>query len=426
MVIVLLLITFIIGTGSFGFFSYITGINISTPVGTFEIGQILLVIALLTCFLKRKRRKINIKGTVLFPLIFFIFLIILQFFRGLLGGLGLQLSLRGIKGIYMFFYIFPLIILIKNRSQLQRFINYILLIGFISALVAIYQFLTGATLGASQARIFSGGFGRVYHPGAQLMAFCFFISLSHFLVFGLQKKNNWMYVIAPLYIIGVITTLHRSLIGMTIICSATMILIYLFYEGRIRSTWKPIFVSLISIFVLSYFLQKSGFGVEQLLLRGRSAIIEVKYFEGNYAGRWEILLDTFSRIIKESPLIGVGYKHESVANVLGTYYITNDSAYNNLFVLFGLIGLTIWFILLYKIFSISISKYKSTLKSSEDKALYLAISVMPLFYIVIGFFGAIFTYTANLTTLITIIGILYLLNYFQMHKRIGVNTNEFT
>ena len=422
--IVLLLIIFIVGTGSFGFFSTITGINISTPMGTFEIGQILLIIAFLTCFLKRKRRRINIRGTILFPLIFFVFLIILQFFRGFLGGLGLQLSLRGIKGIYMFFYIFPLIILIKNRSQLQRFINYILLIGLISSLAAIYQFLTGSTLGVSQARLF-GGFSRIYHPGAVLMAICFFISLSHFLVFGLQKKNIWMYVFAPFYIIGILTTLHRSLIGTTIICSAIMIIIYLFYERKIKSIWKPIFGSLILILVLSYFFQKSGFGVERLLLRGESAIMEIKYFQGNYAGRWEIFNDTFLRIIKDSPLIGVGYKHESVANILGTYYITNDNTYSNILVLFGLIGLIVWLILIYKIAILSIKTYKSTSKSS-DKALYLSILVMPLFFIAIGFFGALIIYSANLTTLITIIGILYLLKYFQMHTMIGVNTNEFT
>jgi len=87
--------------------------------------------------------------------------------------------------------------------------------------------------------------------------------------------------------------------------------------------------------------------------------------------------------------------------------------------------LIVWLILIYKIAILSIKTYKSTSKSS-DKALYLSILVMPLFFIAIGFFGALIIYSANLTTLITIIGILYLLKYFQMHTMIGVNTNEFT
>ncbi len=419
MVFVLLLIIFIVGTGGFGFFSYIEGFNISTPVGTLEIGQILVIIALLICFLKRKRRRINIRGTILFPLIFFVYLIILQFFRGVLTGLSLQLSLRGIKRIYMFLYIFPLIILIKNRTQLQKFINCILLIGLISAFVAIYQFSTGSSLGASSVSSFEG-FSRVYHPGGVLMAFCFFISLSHLLIFGIQKKYNWMYIISIFYIIGIITTLHRNLIGSTVICSAVMIIIYLFYERKIRSIWKPIFGAIIIIFALNYFLQKSGFGMEQLFLRAQTAITDIKYFEGTYAFRSELLIDTFSRIIKESPFIGVGFNYGSVANIFGTYYITNDNTYNNILVMFGLIGLVIWFFLLYKIANISINKYKVIIKS-PDKALYLAILTMPLFLLIVGFFSAIIIYSANLTILITLIAILYLLDYFQMHARIGVN-----
>jgi len=421
--VLLLLIVFILGTEGFGFSSTTLGINISTPIGTIEIGQILLIIVLLICFIRSKRRKINIKESVLFPIIFLILFIFFQFFRNIAAGLNVQLALRGIKRIYMIFYIFPLIILIKNRSQLQKFINYILLIGFISALVAIYQFLLGTSFGASKAAGIGGGFSRIYHPGAVLMAFCFFISLSHFLIFGIRKKYYWMYVLIPFYLIGVIVTLHRNLIGATLFTIVLIIAVELLSKGKINLLWKPIFGGIILFLILSNILQKSGFGMEQLLLRGRSAIIEIKYFEGNYAGRWEILSDTFSRIIKESPLIGKGYQYEYVANILGTYYITNDSTYSNILVLFGLIGIIVWLILMYKIAILSLRMYINTLKLS-DKALYLTILVMPIFFTIIGFFSAIIIYSANLTVLITIIGILYLLIYFQKQPQIVVNTIE--
>ena len=418
--ILLLLVIFILGTKGFGLLGYKAASVISTPIGTLELNQILLIAAFVICFLNSKRRRINVRDSILFPLFFLILFVLFQFFRNYIEGLDLQLAMRGIKRIYMIFYIFPLIILIKSRSQLQTFINYILLIGLLSSLVSIYQFITGTTFGISTASVFTRGFSRIYHPGAVLIVFCFFISLSHFLTFGIKKRYNWMYVIIPFYIIGILTTLHRSLIGTTIICSVIMIFLYLFYVKKIKSIWKTILGSLILILALNYFFHMIGFGVEPLLLRGESAVMEIKYFEGNYADRWEILINTFSRIMIESPLIGVGYKYKSDANVLVTFYLTNDSTYNNILVMFGLIGFIVWFILLYKIAIISKSNYKSILKLS-DKALYLAILVMPLFFIVIGLFNSLFTYSANLTVVITIIGILYLLNYFQMQTQAGAN-----
>ena len=173
---------------------------------------------------------------------------------------------------------------------------------------------------------------------------------------------------------------------------------------------------------MNYFLQKSGFGVDRLFLRAESAIMEIKYFEGNYAFRWEFLNDTFSRIIKESPLIGVGFQDKST-NDRYTYNLTNDNTYNNILIMFGLSGIVLWLVIMYRIANTSYRNYKIT-SGLFEKSLCLVTLIMPLFFIVIGFFNALIIYAPNCVIWTTIIGLLYLIKLFNLQEQNNIKTNE--
>jgi hypothetical protein len=413
----LLIIIFIIATGTFGLMKNIKMISISTMMGTFEIGQILLLIALLLAFLKPYKKKIDPGDKILLPLFLFILFIFFQVIRNFIQGTNPQYILRGVKTIYMFFYIFPIIIFIKNKSELNKIIHIIIFIGFVSATVAIFQFITGTTLEASDSRSFVGGFSRIYHPGAILMAFCFLLSISHFLIFGVNRKFYFIYLQIPILFLGILTTLARSLIGMVICCSVLLVLFYLLHERKLFVFQKVLLLSLLIIIGFYYFSKKSGFGIENLKLRADSAISDISYFSGNLYGRYLFILNSFEAIIRTSPIYGKGFDIKYGSSILNPFSFNCDATYNNVLLLFGVSGILLLLFLFYRIVKLSIIGYKRSINNSNFKAIYLTLQVMPIFFIVNGFFNALIISSWNLTVLITIIGILFLLRYFEETER---------
>ena len=418
----LLLIIFTLATGTFGLFRNISWLFIHTPVGTFEIGQILLIIALLICFFKRRKRRINIKDHIILPYILLLLLILFQAFRNIFEGMDIQLVLRGIKSMYMLFFLLPFIILIKNKKQLNQFIKFIILIGFICALVAIFQFITGKSVGISEAREYSYGFKRIYHPGGVLMAFCFFICLSNFLHFKLRRGFIY-FIIAPILMIAILTTLHRSLIGITLMISFLLYLSYLFYNEKTHTLLKSLLLILPLLIICFYFIQKSGFGLEALIERGNSAISDIRYNEGSFHFRMLLLVNTFNAVINKSPLFGVGFNYSPKGFVWNPFSLTWDNMYVNLLLIFGLIGLVFLLILFINISKTSLKMYKSSM-DLQDKAIYLALFSLPILCFLIGFFSQFFSSSTNLPVLISGIGILYLMKLFQEQKLLQSKLNS--
>ena len=413
---ILLLILFLLGTNFFGFLPSIEGIIIS-KVGTLNLGHVILIFGFIISLIHWKPQRINIKDPLFSILLILLLIIFFQSLRGIFEGVGVKIIIREFKRIYMFFYIIPLIMIIKNKSQLQKFIDILLFFGFINSLVMIFQFITGTALVYSNVTVSSSGLYRIYHCNAFFVAMCLFVAISYSINIKGQKEFLKK-IFIPFYIIGILTTFHRSLI---IGCMIGIIFIVsINYLKKRKIKFKYIVFILIIIISSFFFLTKIGIG-KAINLRMSSGIEDMKYFEGTFSQRLLLLGFKFETIITESPLLGIGFRYnpDLSADRYDPYALSADESYGNIFVFSGFIGLIVLIIWYYLIIKISLKMYNNSYYI-YDRAIYLGIFSFPILYFIMGFFSRIFFFTPNLTILITATAILYLLNYFNKSENYAI------
>ena len=332
--IYLLTIIIIFGTECFGFGGDTEVIRL-TGVGNLNFGHILIIIAYILSFIKWKPKRIQIKDSILLPLFLLILLIFFQAGRNLIiDGIGFKSIIGELKTLYMLFFIVPLIMLIKNKNELYKFINILLILGVINSLICIYQFITATILPFSKVELFKG-FYRVYHPNAFFIAICVFISFSFYLNFGIKRVYLWKYLFIPIYILAILTTLHRSLIIISFIGIVTIFSIYTLSKSTIRVVVKQLTFFILLLIIIIYSLNIIGLGSEPLSYRLGTSYEDTRYFGGTVEKRYIQLLYQLSSI-RGNYLLGLGFQYNP--EISDSYYdpmaLCADIMYGNIMLFF--------------------------------------------------------------------------------------------
>jgi hypothetical protein len=423
--IILLSLIFILGTKCFGFTHNIEALKIP-GLGVLNLGHILMIIAYTFTFLKWDSKRLKISDPILLPLLIIFLLALFQSTRNIiLDGVTVVEIIRELKRLYLFFYILPLIMLIKNKSQLRSFITILLIVGFVSSLVSIFQFFTGTTLYCSKVIPFAAGFYRVYHPNATFIGICLLVSIS-FSLFDMRIKGSYWVFFMPFYIIGVIVSFHRSLI---ISCFVGLLIIFVInasVEKNIKLFIKLFFVGLISVSTLFYFFDKAGLGLDPLISRINTSFSDVKRGEGTVYTRYLKVMFQASAINDRTEVfIGKGflYNPEFMDVDFDPLALSSDIMYGNIYIFLGASGLLVLMLFYYNIFRTSYTLYKY----SDDiyaKKIYLAFIPVSVIYFLIGFFSCVVFYPPILLCLLTFAGILCLLKYFDKSAKFLSENNR--
>ena len=304
--------------------------------------------------------------------------------------------------------------------MLMSFLNLVLLVGFVGTLVAIYQSITGTSFIGSRAIYMGGGFSRVYHPNIVLIVFCTVYCASLYVTMGLHRKLFWKYLLIPIYLFGIVVTFHRSIIGLTVFSIVLVLIFHSVIRRRQKSAGRIVILALVALVLISvvFWSNVSSTNLGSLLLmRAETAVSELQYNEGSFAGRMLLIGRTLLPVMNTSPFIGFGFNYNNDLSArFDPFALTIDAEYGNMFLMFGLVGFILFGWLYFRTTKYAILVYRSS-DSSEMRALALAIIPMPFFFVIIGFFSSILTYLPTLTTFVLILALLNLLVRFAEEDR---------
>jgi hypothetical protein len=367
-------------------------------------------------FIKKKYLSLKFSEPIVLPITVLIIFLAFQGIRNYIEGIDIKDILAGLNSLLLISFFFLITFYVDTKEKLENFIEFILLCGFLSSLVALYQYFTNSILSGSNV-VMTAITNRVYHPGGTLMTVCLFILTSAYLVKGSVKKINFHLFYVPFYIVGIATTLHRSLITLSVF---GLLIIYIIHLLSSKFSFKRLAISVSILAVFGYFLSSTNL-FDIIIFRLSSGQNEMQRNEGNYAYRFLIINNTFYAIGKESPAFGRGFNYNSdMSKTFDPFAISADADYGNFVLVFGFSGLIFLALIYIQMLYIGIKSFLRS-KLLFDKAIFLAMIPVPILFIGLGFFSQIFFYTPNLILLIFCAGILYQVN--NLNKKVYDSKN---
>lgn len=418
----LLYLVFFIEIGGLGFINPHTTFAIYTSFGKFQIGLILLIVIYITIFLSnRKVLKLYRNWIYLLVLVLHI-LIIFQFTRGYISGVSLRTLFYALSIQKMFFYFIPFVVVIKTETEINRFINYMLVLGILSSVIALVQFNYGFWMPSSGVRYFGYGFYRVYHPGALLIAFSILYIEAKLLLDDRNSRKFYLYVILTLLSVGLITTFHRNLFVGVVLSSSVLY----FYASRISNNIKNN-ISLIlkilftsgTVIVATYILlEYTGLGVSVIVDRFSSGVDDITNTSGTFNTRIEILMNAIDELRSISLLLGNGFN--IAYNPSSALFLTYDNTYANIFILYGYLGIILFSLLLISYLSTVVKLFVRTINNIIKISLLTTMSTM-ICIVISSFFSANIVYSPNLSIFVVLMGIIF---FYQNKQQMISQANK--
>jgi len=418
----LLYLVFFIEIGGLGFINPHTTFAIYTSFGKFQIGLILLIVIYITIFLSnRKVLKLYRNWIYLLVLVLHI-LIIFQFTRGYISGVSLRTLFYALSIQKMFFYFIPFVVVIKTETEINRFINYMLVLGILSSVIALVQFNYGFWMPSSGVRYFGYGFYRVYHPGALLIAFSILYIEAKLLLDDRNSRKFYLYVILTLLSAGLITTFHRNLFVGVVLSSSVLY----FYASRISNNIKNN-ISLIlkilftsgTVIVATYILlEYTGLGVSVIVDRFSSGVDDITNTSGTFNTRIEILMNAIDELRSISLLLGNGFN--IAYNPSSALFLTYDNTYANIFILYGYLGIILFSLLLISYLSTVVKLFVRTINNIIKISLLTTMSTM-ICIVISSFFSANIVYSPNLSIFVVLMGIIF---FYQNKQQMISQANK--
>jgi len=418
----LLYLVFFIEIGGLGFINPHTTFAIYTSFGKFQIGLILLIVIYITIFLSnRKVLKLYRNWIYLLVLVLHI-LIIFQFTRGYISGVSLRTLFYALSIQKMFFYFIPFVVVIKTETEINRFINYMLVLGILSSVIALVQFNYGFWMPSSGVRYFGYGFYRVYHPGALLIAFSILYIEAKLLLDDRNSRKFYLYVILTLLSVGLITTFHRNLFVGVVLSSSVLY----FYASRISNNIKNN-ISLIlkilftsgTVIVATYILlEYTGLGVSVIVDRFSSGVDDITNTSGTFNTRIEILMNAIDELRSISLLLGNGFN--IAYNPSSALFLTYDNTFANIFILYGYLGIILFSLLLISYLSTVVKLFVRTINNIIKISLLTTMSTM-ICIVISSFFSANIVYSPNLSIFVVLMGIIF---FYQNKQQMISQANK--
>lgn len=339
-------------------------------LGSLWISDILLIIVFFASFYwKEKNKDIFEIKSIIILLAYFILLAIYNF----ITGFPIQNILNGFRGVAYFFYIVPVINIVRTSQELKIFFQISLFYILLSSLMIILGFFHIIKLegiySATLTDIF--GYGNVvrYYPAAEYFIDFFVYVLFAVFLLKVAKVDKIYYSISLITIIfGVIITFTRSTYILTLLA-------FIVISFSIKKSMKGAAINLISLIVIFYFFTFFSStdvygGIIRLVLGGQETIRG----QGNIVARAEILAIKFNTILNDSPIIGRGFdwglysRFQNIDfNPIGR---SNHNGYASLFVIGGFLGIFLFIYNLIRVHLKGIELFK-IIKDDFMKALLI-------------------------------------------------------
>ncbi|MBI5542153.1 MAG: O-antigen ligase family protein [Bacteroidia bacterium] len=418
----ILLITLFIVTGglkTFGIAWY--WLSLRTPFFNVTDSLVLIIYLLFISYFIKKKKIVIFKGFLL-PYVLIIGLLFVEIIRGILfQGIGIGLIAQRLIPIYTIVLFFPMIKLINDESDIKYFMNTLYWIAFIASSVYLYQFITGADFEASGGAADYEGIRRINNPGIFIVAPMTILGLSEIISKPATNKMLYKYFVVILSLVVCILTLSRGFIFGLFISYSLILYIHLKQTRRLSMLFNyALLLSIIGFSVLTIFTA-IGFNSSVFSNRMLSGYNDISKNEGTFATRYQMFSDKMGVLLSEVPVFGVGlnyndYNSEEVISVVynDPYALNGDSTWQNVILVFGLIGVYLFFLIYIKIYKTGIKIYKSA-KSISAKSYALGFAIMPVFFFFHGFSSSYFS-VQGLMLLNIVIALLYLLNEIELKE----------
>ena len=403
----LLVLIFFVEIGGFGFINPHNTLSITTGVGKFQIGLILLSLAYIILILKNIQQKKIKKNTATLFIMLLYLLFMMQFLRGFITGVTPRTLFYALSIQKMIFFTLPFIMTFKSSKDIKVVIKLILFASIISSLVALMQFYTGQWLPSSGVRYLAYGFYRVYHPSALLIAFSIIYVEAKILMHGEKINKISYFALLIILSLGLMTTFHRNyLVGVAIASISIYTFSLRMRPGVVYTIFvvpKIILVILFAGATIYYLLELTGIGVGTLISRFTDGYTDISAMSGTYSTRHEIFINAYETVSKINPIIGNGF---NISYDPSSYtFLTYDNTIANIFILYGYVGFIIVAIILYQLFSTSMGLFKN---ATEHHYQILSATVYSFFLCVLAttYFSSNIVYSPNLTVIIVVVGLL--------------------
>lgn len=318
-----------------------------------------LVLSLCIPFLYKPRFFFNRKNIMGLPakLVFLLLpLIVLQSFIILLFSNEVTLTeiLTNLVKMKYVVYYFIFVYLLSRPNGISIGINSMIASALIASLIVFYFVLSGHTTEAIKLSTsdISGREFRIILPSAMLISFGFFYFFSI-----LKLKKNFLVIIGIILTFGAaLLQMHRSVIIALIL--TTVFALFKLYGIKGRNILYIIAVIGIIAFGITIVFKTTEYSIDKIILSFFNTAEEIKSKTGNFGVRFYLPINSFKHVLNNYLILGVGLNWETINNVtsyisMDKYYATPtyDSAFNNIIVVYGLVGILVYVFLFKRLFS---------------------------------------------------------------------------
>ena len=372
------------------FFAYFEGFGLRTnswgglgheSLGLFGVIQLsFLVLSLLLVVTKSYRHNFNNRSSISksVKLIFFLIVVIAiqsvfqSFDKNNPSLAELLQNLIKFKNIYIYFIF---VYLLNQKNGLTIAFNSINLAAIISCVIVVYIYLfkfeqatTNILISNDVTRSF-----RIIMPTAMLISFSFFYYLTKYFT---QKKLRYA-IIALITFCIVFMQMHRTVIISLIIVTLFAVLVLLTFN--IKQILRISLIIFMFIFTISFVFNFINYDTSVIGIAMLDTSDEIQNIEGNFGVRVMLPINSIKHVISNYLIIGVGLNWEELKDFesyvsLTKYYATPtfDSGYNNIIVIFGLTGLTVFLILFRRLFT----QINNIIKSQKGERKIIAYTLL--------------------------------------------------
>ena len=351
------------------FFTYFEGFGLRTSswgglgynsLGFFGILQLsFLAFSLLLVVTKSNKHNFNNRSSISKSVKLIFFLIVITVIQSVFQSfdennptlVDLLQNLTRFKNLYLYFIF---IYLLNQKNGLTIALKTINIAAIISCIIVVfiylfdYQQLTTNLLSSDDStRSF-----RIMMPTAMLISFSFFYNLSKY--FTNKKLKHALITLITFCI--VFMQMHRAVIISLLVVS--LFAVFVFISLNLKQVLRISLTIFIFIFSILYIFDFINYNTSEIETAFLDTSEEIKNVEGNYGVRIMLPIYSIKHVISNYLIIGVGLNWEEVKDLdlyvtLTKYYATPtfDSGYNNIIIIFGLTGLTVFLILFRRLFS---------------------------------------------------------------------------
>jgi len=413
MIFILLILIAVTALDGFGLFRII--ISTSTPIGNLSLSLVVFLYLIFTII-----TKIHPRNKIIFfdkSIKYYTYFIILLFFLGikniLIDNTSITTIIRHFRTINMILYAYILISYIRTFKKLQSFINALLIVSIISSFVIIFQSLTGIKTSSSVNVSRFGSIYRVWNYSVWLIGIMNIYILSRLLT----RFNISLFIIFMILFTAIFATLSRGLILSVFL--GTLITIY--YKSKYSLTKRSvvnltligvvfifglIIINTFTNFKIGNFTERIETGNEQI---NRGKDVRIK------------MIQEKSLFLLFNEPLGVGFSYKDIEydkegepvnwDYFDPYFLNGDSTYQNILLTTGLLGLFLFFKILYTINKQALKIYKES-ENYKAKEIALFIAASPIIILIYGMSGNLYSFH-GFTIISIVIGILYLLKLFN-------------